>query len=217
MGAFAARLTDTTAHGGVVVAPGAPTVLIEGLIAARVSDMHSCALVSPGPVPHVGGPILPPGCPTVLIAGLPAARVTDWATCVGPIDVIVLGAARTMIGEAMAAPPVPPRVSTVGGGESGPFWYWHWALVLDVAAVVAWAVYVAAAAYEIVVVAGVAAGVAVAVVAVTVLPYQSRSFELPSSPEGTGRTSALIGDVDAFHESTYEEGVRDDAEMYFLR
>ena len=38
--------------------------------AARVSDLHTCPMVT-GVVPHVGGPILPPGCPTILIGGLP--------------------------------------------------------------------------------------------------------------------------------------------------
>lgn len=70
--------------------------------AARVSDMHTCPMVT-GVVPHVGGPILPPGCPTVLIGGLPAARVTDMATCVGPPDVIVKGSATVMIGMMPAA------------------------------------------------------------------------------------------------------------------
>ena len=58
--------------------------------AARVGDMHVCALVT-GIVPHVGGPILPPGGIPVLIGGMPAARVGDMAVCVGPPDVIVLG------------------------------------------------------------------------------------------------------------------------------
>ena len=42
--------------------------------AARITDMHTCPMVTPGlpPIPHVGGPILPAGCPTVLIGGLPA-------------------------------------------------------------------------------------------------------------------------------------------------
>ncbi|HEX4951016.1 MAG TPA: PAAR domain-containing protein [Blastocatellia bacterium] len=70
--------------------------------ASRVSDMHTCPMVT-GVVPHVGGPILPPGCPTVLIGGLPAARVTDMATCVGPPDVIVKGSATVMIGYMPAA------------------------------------------------------------------------------------------------------------------
>ena len=66
--------------------------------AARVSDMHTCPMVSPGPVPHVGGPILPPGCPTVIIGGMPAARFSDMAVCVGPVDVIAKGSATVQIG-----------------------------------------------------------------------------------------------------------------------
>ena len=64
--------------------------------AARVTDMHTCPMVT-GVVPHVGGPILPPGAPTVLIGNLPAARVGDLATCVGPPDTIVLGSATVLI------------------------------------------------------------------------------------------------------------------------
>src|SRR5271170_5727780 len=67
--------------------------------AARVTDMHTCPMVTPGvpPIPHVGGPILPPGVPNVLIDFLPAATVTDMATCVGPPDVIVMGSAGVFI------------------------------------------------------------------------------------------------------------------------
>jgi uncharacterized Zn-binding protein involved in type VI secretion len=71
--------------------------------ASRVTDMHTCPMVSPGPVPHVGGPILPPGCPTVLIGGLPAARVSDQCVCVGPIDVIAKGSTSVIIGGMPAA------------------------------------------------------------------------------------------------------------------
>jgi len=71
--------------------------------AARVTDMHTCPMVDPGPKPHVGGPILPPGCPTVLIGFLPAARVGDMCTCVGPPDTIVKGSATVMIGNMPAA------------------------------------------------------------------------------------------------------------------
>src|SRR5215471_11033297 len=73
--------------------------------AARVSDMHTCSMVTPGvpPIPHVGGPILPAGCPTVLIGGQPAARVGDMAMCVGPPDVIVVGAMNVLIGGQPAA------------------------------------------------------------------------------------------------------------------
>ena len=73
-----------------------------GQPAARVSDMHVCALVT-GVVPHVGGPILPPGAVTVLVGGLPAARVSDMATCVGPPDMIALGSFTVLISNLPAA------------------------------------------------------------------------------------------------------------------
>jgi uncharacterized Zn-binding protein involved in type VI secretion len=71
-------------------------------LAARVTDIHTCPMVTVL-VPHVGGPVLPAGCPTVLIGALPAARVTDLATCVGPPDVIVMGSSNVMIGGLPAA------------------------------------------------------------------------------------------------------------------
>lgn len=70
--------------------------------AARITDMHTCPMVT-GIVPHVGGPILPPGVPTVLIDFLPAATVTSMATCVGPPDVIVKGSAGVFINYLPAA------------------------------------------------------------------------------------------------------------------
>jgi uncharacterized Zn-binding protein involved in type VI secretion len=70
--------------------------------AARISDMHTCPMVT-GIVPHVGGPVLPPGAPTVLIGGLPAARVGDMCVCVGPPDVIAMGSMKVMIGGMPAA------------------------------------------------------------------------------------------------------------------
>lgn len=70
--------------------------------AARVSDMHTCPMVT-GVVPHVGGPILPPGAPTVLIGGLPAAHVGDLATCTGPPDTIIKGSTTVLIGGTPAA------------------------------------------------------------------------------------------------------------------
>ena len=83
--------------------------------AARIGDMHTCPMVTPGvpPVPHVGGPILPPGCPTVLIGGQPAARATDMCTCVGPPDAIAMGSPTVLIGNLMAARMGDP---TVHGG-----------------------------------------------------------------------------------------------------
>jgi len=108
MGKPAARLGDSTAHGGVIVV-GCPTVLIGGKPAARITDMHTCPMQTPAPVPvpHVGGPILPPGVPTVLIGGLPAACVGDMCVCVGPPDSIL--------------PPGEPTVliGSGGGGAGG--------------------------------------------------------------------------------------------------
>ena len=73
--------------------------------AARVGDMHTCPMQTPGlpPIPHVGGPVLPPGCPTVLIGGMPAVRVGDMAVCVGPPDFIVTGSSTVLIGGQPAA------------------------------------------------------------------------------------------------------------------
>lgn len=83
--------------------------------AARVGDMHTCPMVTPGtpPVPHVGGPIMPPGSMNVLLASAPAARVGDQAVCVGPPDAIAAGSNSVIISGAPAA-----RLgdSTVHGG-----------------------------------------------------------------------------------------------------
>lgn len=98
MGQPAARLGDQTAHGGTIVGPGCPTVLIGGKPAARLTDNHVCPMVTPPGVPHVGGPIVGPGVPTVLIGGLPAACVGDMCTCVGPPDSIIVGCFTVLIG-----------------------------------------------------------------------------------------------------------------------
>lgn len=73
--------------------------------AARLTDMHTCPMQTPGlpPVPHVGGPIIGPGVPTVLIGKLPAAVMGDMATCVGPPDTIIKGSTTVMIGGKTAA------------------------------------------------------------------------------------------------------------------
>jgi uncharacterized Zn-binding protein involved in type VI secretion len=96
MGQPAARLTDmhvcpmvtgVVPHvGGPISGPGAPTVLIGGLPAARVGDMAVC----------VGPPdAIVVGCFTVLIGGQPAARMGD-ATSHG--GVIALGYPTVLIG-----------------------------------------------------------------------------------------------------------------------
>lgn len=73
-----------------------------GMPAARITDLHVCPL-SDGPKPHVGGPISGPCAPLVLTGGLPQARVTDMAVCVGPPDMIVMGAMTVLVNGLPAA------------------------------------------------------------------------------------------------------------------
>lgn len=72
--------------------------------AARIGDMHTCPLATPGtpPVPHVGGPVTM-GAATVMIGMMPAARMGDVCTCVGPPDTIAIGSPTVMIEYMMAA------------------------------------------------------------------------------------------------------------------
>jgi uncharacterized Zn-binding protein involved in type VI secretion len=85
----AARLVDPTAHGGVVAGPGVPNVLIMGMPAAVVGDMHACAVPVHPPSPF------PMGSLTVLIGGRPALRMGDMSGCGAPI---VFGAPTVLIG-----------------------------------------------------------------------------------------------------------------------
>lgn len=78
----AARVLDMTTHGGQIVGPGCPAVLIGGQPAAVAGDVQVCPAVD-GVKPHVGGTVAA-GCPTVLIGGKPAARVDDPIACGGP-------------------------------------------------------------------------------------------------------------------------------------
>lgn len=73
--------------------------------AARLTDMHTCPMFTPGlpPIPHVGGPVIGPGVPNVLIEGIPAAVVGDMCVCVGPPDTIVNGSTTVMISGRPAA------------------------------------------------------------------------------------------------------------------
>ncbi|MGE4449701.1 PAAR domain-containing protein [Oryzomicrobium sp.] len=73
--------------------------------AARLTDMHTCPMQTPGlpPIPHVGGPIIGPGVPTVLIGKLPAAVVGDNCVCVGPPDTIAMGSSTVLINNRPAA------------------------------------------------------------------------------------------------------------------
>ncbi|WP_285446707.1 PAAR domain-containing protein [Xanthomonas sp. fls2-241-TYG-148] len=72
--------------GGPIAGPCAPTVLIGGLLAARIGD--SCVCVGPPDSIVVGAP-------TVLIAGQPAARLGDSTAHGG---VIMLGCFTVLIG-----------------------------------------------------------------------------------------------------------------------
>lgn len=72
--------------GGPIVGPGAPTVLIGGLPAAKVGDLLVC----------VGPPdAIVKGSATVKIMGLPAARLGDKTAHGGTI---LMGAPNVMIG-----------------------------------------------------------------------------------------------------------------------
>ncbi|PTX63130.1 putative Zn-binding protein involved in type VI secretion [Kordia periserrulae] len=92
----AARITDmhvcpmvtgVVPHvGGPILPPGAPTVLIGGLPAAKVGDMCVCT----GPPDSIIA-----GSGTVMIEGMPAARMGDSTAHGGSI---VLGEPTVMIG-----------------------------------------------------------------------------------------------------------------------
>lgn len=71
-------------------------------LAARLTDMHTCPMVT-GTVPHVGGPVVGPGAVNVLINGLPAARVSDMCVCSGPPDTIIAGSGTVLMGGMPAA------------------------------------------------------------------------------------------------------------------
>ena len=73
--------------GGPIIGPGAPTVLIGGLPAARVGDMATCVAPAPDSIVQ--------GSSTVLIGGVPAARMGD-ATAHG--GTIAIGLPTVMIG-----------------------------------------------------------------------------------------------------------------------
>lgn len=95
----AARVTDLMSLAGTIVGPGAATVLIGGLPAARVTDQTTSAAIVPPDRPCVGGPIVS-GSATVLIGGLGAARTGDLAaTSCGQVNTIVSGAPTVIIGD----------------------------------------------------------------------------------------------------------------------
>lgn len=89
----AARVTDSTNHGGTIVGPGEPTVLIGSMPAAVVGDQHVCSLPPNAHQPTVSP--FPSGSATVMIGGKPALRTTDTAIC-GAMAVV--GEPTVMIG-----------------------------------------------------------------------------------------------------------------------
>ena len=91
MGA-AARVGDVTNHGGTITGPGVPTVLIGGMPAAVLGDIHTCMLHEP---PHPASSPFIFGSATVLIGGKPALRTTDACVC-GAMP--VTGCPNVMIG-----------------------------------------------------------------------------------------------------------------------
>jgi peptidoglycan hydrolase-like protein with peptidoglycan-binding domain/uncharacterized Zn-binding protein involved in type VI secretion len=104
MGKPSARLTDMTAHGGTIMGPGVPTVMVGKMPAATILDTHVCPMVT-GVVPHVGGPMTL-GSMGVFIGKKPAGRVGDMKVCVGPPSLVMMGCFTVLIGEA-------------GGGSGG--------------------------------------------------------------------------------------------------
>ena len=75
----AARVTDTTNHGGTIVGPGVSTVLIGGKPAAVVGDTHVCSLPPNAHQPTAS--VFPSGSSAVMIGGVPALRTTDACIC----------------------------------------------------------------------------------------------------------------------------------------
>jgi uncharacterized Zn-binding protein involved in type VI secretion len=75
----AARVGDVSNHGGTIIGPGVPTVLIGGMPAAVAGDLHVCPIPPPAHAPTVSP--FPMGSASVLISGRPALRVGDACLC----------------------------------------------------------------------------------------------------------------------------------------
>jgi uncharacterized Zn-binding protein involved in type VI secretion len=120
MGKPAARLGDTTAHGGTI-ALGLPTILIGKMPTSALGDLHVCPMCT-GPVPHVGGPISL-GSMGVLVGKKPAARLSDMTVCVGPPSMPVMGSMTVLIGEVGSgsqAGSAASALSTAAAKKKGP-------------------------------------------------------------------------------------------------
>ncbi|MBS1744743.1 MAG: PAAR domain-containing protein [Bacteroidetes bacterium] len=90
----AARVGDITNHGGTIIGPGCPTVLIGGMPACVMGDTHICVI--PPNTGHITSSPFPMGSTTVMIGGKPAIRTTDVCICgampaVGCVTVMIGG------------------------------------------------------------------------------------------------------------------------------
>ena len=90
----AARILDTTTHGGTIMGPGVATVLIGGMPAAVMGDNHVCSLPPNSHQPTTS--IFPSGSSSVMIGGKPALRISDVCICgagaaVGEVTVMIGG------------------------------------------------------------------------------------------------------------------------------
>jgi uncharacterized Zn-binding protein involved in type VI secretion len=105
--------------GGPILPPCAPTVLIGGLAAARVTDQCVCV----GPTD-----MIVKGSASVLIMGQPAARIGDMTThggviVTGQINVLIgdLSSAGANMGAAGAAPSVEKPCMKGAAQNNAPF------------------------------------------------------------------------------------------------
>ena len=96
----AARVLDTSNHGGTITGPGEATVLVGSMVAGVLGDTHVCVI----PIPHPMVSVFPAGSGTVLIGGRPALRTTDACICGGM-------AAVGELASRMAGPGVPDFVT----------------------------------------------------------------------------------------------------------
>jgi len=87
----AARVGDPTVHGGAVVGPGVANVIIAGMPAAVLGDVHACP-IQPGHIPS--SPFVM-GSSSVLVGGRPALRAGDLCGCGASVPV---GAPTVIIG-----------------------------------------------------------------------------------------------------------------------
>lgn len=117
----AARITDSTTHGGPLSpGPGSSNVLIGNLPAWRATiDQHACPAVSVSGADGVGSVMM--GSPTVLINNMMACRVGDIVVekpglAMGPADPIMMGEMTVMIGI-----PGQGRVMQIGSSTGAAF------------------------------------------------------------------------------------------------